>query len=326
MRGGASMVSLMDSLSALPDTGSDVMVMSKAYAISRGFNIDRNLQKFLDLELADGSEAFTCGLVRGVDWTFAASRQSVKCDFYVLEDLCTNVVLTNDFLFGVDVFSTESEFLSKLPYSEDYSELLLISLKGNCPAELPPHEDLANIDQIALVVTSADAFSRQRVLAELHHRDEVDNLIDALDPGDQETARRAEFERRRSGSRYILTREHGGSRAMPLPGSVAHNVEVASRNLLKLLDICRCDAYSGYLFNVYTGCEYSWPILQQFNVVKNEGSGTKLWHTATMEPLTCPVLLHDGFPKCIDNVQASLACSPGAIVSHGLYLAAISKL
>ncbi|KAI3545688.1 hypothetical protein CABS03_10462 [Colletotrichum abscissum] len=122
------------------------MVMSKAYAISRGFNIDRNLQKFLDLELADGSEAFTCGLVRGVDWTFAASRQSVKCDFYVLEDLCTNVVLTNDFLFGLDVFSTESEFLSKLSYSEDYSELLLISLKGNCPAELPPHEDLANID------------------------------------------------------------------------------------------------------------------------------------------------------------------------------------
>ncbi|KAK1510982.1 hypothetical protein CTAM01_01555 [Colletotrichum tamarilloi] len=140
------MVSLMDSLSALPDKGSGVMVMSKAYAISRGFNIDRNLQKFLDLELADGSEAFTCGLVRGVDWTFAASRQSVKCDFYVLEDLCTNVVLPNDFLFGLDVFSTESEFLSKLSYSEDYSELLLISLKGNCPAELPPHEDLANID------------------------------------------------------------------------------------------------------------------------------------------------------------------------------------
>ncbi|KAK1529102.1 uncharacterized protein CCOS01_06936 [Colletotrichum costaricense] len=192
MRGGASMVSLMDSLSALPDTGSDVMVMSKAYAISRGFNIDRNLQKFLDLELADGSEAFTCGLVRGVDWTFAASRQSVKCDFYVLEDLCTDVVLTNDFLFGLDVFYTESEFLSKLSHSEDYSELLLISLKGNCPAELPPHEDLANID-----LTSADAFSRQRVLAELHHRDEVDNLIDAPDPGDQETARRTEFERRR---------------------------------------------------------------------------------------------------------------------------------
>lgn len=132
---------------ALPDTGSDVMVMSEAYALSRGFNIDRNIRNCLDLELADGSEVFTCGLVRGVDWTFAASRQSVKCDFYVLEDLCTDVVLHNDFLFGLDVFSTESESLSELSYSEDFSELLLISLKGNRPAELPQHEDLAHIDR-----------------------------------------------------------------------------------------------------------------------------------------------------------------------------------
>ncbi|KXH47978.1 hypothetical protein CNYM01_02566 [Colletotrichum nymphaeae SA-01] len=213
---------------ALPDTGSDVMIMSEAYALSRGFNIDRNLQNFINLELADGSEVFTCGLVRGVDWTFAASRQSVKCDFYVLEDLCTDVVLNNDFLFGLDVFSTELESLSELSYSEDYSELLLISLKGYGPAELPPHEDPANID-----LTSADAFSRQRVLAELHHRDEVDNLIDALDPDDQETARRTELERRkvwdvlrqRHQQLQVAAQLNGSTSPMTAPTQDTHNDE-----------------------------------------------------------------------------------------------------
>ncbi|KAF4784285.1 hypothetical protein HER10_EVM0006429 [Colletotrichum scovillei] len=176
---------------ALPDTGSDVMVMSYAYALSRGFNIDEDFQHFHVVELADGSESFTCGLVRGVEWTFVASRQRVKCDFYVLQDLCTDVVLSNDFLFGLDVFSKQSDSLSELSDSRDSSELLLISLKGKGQSKSPRHEDSANID-----LTSKNAFSRQGVLAELNRRDNFDERIDAMDPGEQEVARRTELERR----------------------------------------------------------------------------------------------------------------------------------
>ncbi|KXH52666.1 hypothetical protein CSIM01_11278 [Colletotrichum simmondsii] len=184
---------------ALPDTGSDVMVMSYAYAMSRGFDIDEDFQHFHVVELADGSESFTCGLVRGVEWAFVASRQRVKCDFYVLQDLCTDVVLSNDFLFGLDVFSNQSGSLSELSYREHYPELLLISLKGKGQSESPRRMDLADIDgrlQQYCSVTSKDAFSRQQVLAELNYRDDVDERIDAMDPEEQEVARRAEFERR----------------------------------------------------------------------------------------------------------------------------------
>ncbi|KAK7459911.1 hypothetical protein Landi51_00160 [Colletotrichum acutatum] len=173
---------------ALPDTRSDIMAVSEAYALSRGFDIDRNLEHYLDVDFADGSEGFICGLVRGVEWTFAASQQSVRCDFYVIEDLCTDVVLNSEFIFGLDVFSAQSESLSELPDSEDYSELLLISLKSNGYFNLPQREDVFNID-----LNSPDASNRQRVLAELNYRDEVDDLIDTLDPDKQEAAERAEL-------------------------------------------------------------------------------------------------------------------------------------
>ncbi|KAK1731967.1 uncharacterized protein BDZ83DRAFT_11226 [Colletotrichum acutatum] len=164
------------------------MAVSEAYALSRGFDIDRNLEHYLDVDFADGSEGFICGLVRGVEWTFAASQQSVRCDFYVIEDLCTDVVLNSEFIFGLDVFSAQSESLSELPDSEDYSELLLISLKSNGYFNLPQREDVFNID-----LNSPDASNRQRVLAELNYRDEVDDLIDTLDPDKQEAAERAEL-------------------------------------------------------------------------------------------------------------------------------------
>ncbi|KAK1636094.1 hypothetical protein BDP81DRAFT_406865 [Colletotrichum phormii] len=123
---------------------------------------------------------------------FAASRRRVKCDFYVLKDLCTDVVLSNDFLFGYDVFSTQFDSLSEPSYSEEDPELLLISLKRNGRSELMQPENPSNIDY-----TSANAFSRQRVLAELDRRDKIDERITARGPDEQEAERRVELERRR---------------------------------------------------------------------------------------------------------------------------------
>ncbi|KAK1690183.1 hypothetical protein BDP55DRAFT_341197 [Colletotrichum godetiae] len=127
------------------------------------------LEYQVELELADGSEVSPCGLLRGVNWMFAASRRRVKCDFYVLKDLCTDVVLSNDFLFGYDVFFTQIDSLSEPSYSEEDPELLFISLKRNGRSELMQPEDPSNIDY-----TSANVFSRQRVLAELDRCDKFD--------------------------------------------------------------------------------------------------------------------------------------------------------
>ncbi|KAK0722649.1 hypothetical protein B0T26DRAFT_750022 [Lasiosphaeria miniovina] len=52
--------------SALPDTGSDVMLVSEEYARSRGLRVDCNPQHCLELELGDGTVAYTSGVVRNL--------------------------------------------------------------------------------------------------------------------------------------------------------------------------------------------------------------------------------------------------------------------
>jgi hypothetical protein len=88
---------------ATPDTGSDVMLVSRAYAKSLGVMIDDNPAGFLQIEFSDGTTAWTSGVVRDVSWRLGMTE--VYCDFYVLDDLCVDVVLSNDYLFEFNVFT-----------------------------------------------------------------------------------------------------------------------------------------------------------------------------------------------------------------------------
>ncbi|KAK3379669.1 hypothetical protein B0T24DRAFT_520273, partial [Lasiosphaeria ovina] len=97
--------------SALPDTGSDVMLVSEDYARSRGLHVDRNPQHRLELELGDGTVTYTSGVVRHLVWSFGDSGEDVTSDFYVLPGMPADIILSNELLFELDVFSRFDEFL-----------------------------------------------------------------------------------------------------------------------------------------------------------------------------------------------------------------------
>ena len=113
---------------AVPDTGSDLMLVSTAYAMQRGFKISGQKDYRLELEFVDGSRAFTRGLVKDVDWSFDDSDTSYPCDFLVLDNLSVDVVLSKNFLLGVSAFSVyNSSFFDEDDVStEGYVELSLV--------------------------------------------------------------------------------------------------------------------------------------------------------------------------------------------------------
>lgn len=101
-------------IGAVPDTGSDVMLMSRKYVSRLGLRIETETDNRTCLEFADGSRTLTHGVVRDVEWEFGNSLLSdvrVLCDFHVLDDLPCEVILCNDFLYDFDVFTAYKHFL-----------------------------------------------------------------------------------------------------------------------------------------------------------------------------------------------------------------------
>jgi hypothetical protein len=122
---------------ALPDTGSDVMLMSKQYAVERGLtlwvptdNADRTC-----LEFADGSLANTYGIAFGVEWRFGKEGSTSRsCDFYIMDGLPYDVILSNDFLFESKAFSQFKDFFfdprDGPDLSRTFNKLSLIKIVG----------------------------------------------------------------------------------------------------------------------------------------------------------------------------------------------------
>ncbi len=98
-----------EGVAALADLGSDIMVVSGAYARRRGFQVCREKAGRVQLEFADGSTAWTDGIVGGLEWDFGGMGEKVASDFYVLEDLPVDVALSGDFVFHHDVFGKHDE-------------------------------------------------------------------------------------------------------------------------------------------------------------------------------------------------------------------------
>lgn len=97
-------------ITALPDTGSDVMLISRRYADRRGLDIDRDESCRLELELADGSTTFTHGVVKDAAWSIGNTKTEVICDFYVLDDLNVDMVLSKNYLFEMKIFQEYAEY------------------------------------------------------------------------------------------------------------------------------------------------------------------------------------------------------------------------
>ena len=113
------------SILALPDTGSDICLMSLRYAQERGYRIDTDPKHRESLEFVNGSTAETCGRVEGFQWEFDRSDIQVHTpEIHVLENLQTDLLLGYDFLEDSDAFGThEGLFIDAEPHDEPVSEM-----------------------------------------------------------------------------------------------------------------------------------------------------------------------------------------------------------
>ncbi|KAN0103395.1 hypothetical protein V8E51_011708 [Hyaloscypha variabilis] len=128
-------------VNAIPDTGSDVMLISRRYAERRGFDIKTGENHKTTLEFADGSRTRTSGMVLDLQWKFgpaedltyprfaggSKSEEKVSsldsnidewdancttdrsttflCNVHVLDSLHFDVILRKDLLFDAKAFT-----------------------------------------------------------------------------------------------------------------------------------------------------------------------------------------------------------------------------
>ncbi|KAJ4241531.1 hypothetical protein NW757_012230 [Fusarium falciforme] len=184
---------------ALPDTGSDVMLVSAQWAKENKLEVDCDSEHRLELEVADGSTVFTAGIVHNAIWTFGDMGEDVYCDFYVLEGLSVDVVFSNDFVFELDVFSEYCHLmvhLDELPGILEFCHVKLISKFG---------PQLASLEKESI----NDLNSPNARKAERNRRDRIRDAINALDPAEQEMAWEAERRRRLVWDRHREQHERG---------------------------------------------------------------------------------------------------------------------
>lgn len=119
----------------LPDTGSDIMAISTALAKRRGWIIDSSPAHRVQVQFADGSTVFTRGLVSGLDWDFGNGEQPVNCDFYVIDDLPVDAVLSSDFVLELDLFSSKYKafFVQPNPWHQDDDGALFCNIRSLKP-------------------------------------------------------------------------------------------------------------------------------------------------------------------------------------------------
>ncbi|KAK2595013.1 hypothetical protein QQS21_007267 [Conoideocrella luteorostrata] len=175
---------------ALPDTGSDVMLISSEYARKIGLHVDRGFKSCIEVEFPDGTTEWTSGIVRDVPWT--VGETTIRCDFHVLDDLCVDVVLSKNYLFDLDVFSKHEEYFFNVDSGADISHLCNIRLLGRYGDALNTLEEEYLED-----VNSPVAFTPDMIQRELVRRDQIRDEIMALSEYEQEAASEAEAERQR---------------------------------------------------------------------------------------------------------------------------------
>ncbi|KAF6798238.1 hypothetical protein CMUS01_15724 [Colletotrichum musicola] len=107
---------------ALADTGSDIMAISLEYAKSRSMRINSAPEVRVPIELPDGKVVWTMGMVHDIPWAIGDQDDAkMECDFYVIENLTEDVILSKHYLFSLEVFSRYSHWFLKSDQADDPS-------------------------------------------------------------------------------------------------------------------------------------------------------------------------------------------------------------
>ncbi|KAK3057400.1 hypothetical protein LTR09_001584 [Extremus antarcticus] len=146
---------------ALPDTGSDVMLLSSAYVARHGLTVDPAASHQRMLDYADGSSSRTSGMVHGLQWRYGDSLDEIySADFYVLDDLQCDVLLSYDFLEATQAYTAhENAFLDvdEADVLDDCDSLCTVVLRPEISTKLklrnlfskskgPTNEELQALD------------------------------------------------------------------------------------------------------------------------------------------------------------------------------------
>ncbi|EWY82220.1 hypothetical protein FOYG_14335 [Fusarium oxysporum NRRL 32931] len=172
--------------SALADTGCDVMLISTNFAIRNFLEIDRNSEHRRTIEYADGSLDTTSGIVHGATWQFRSSWDKITCEFYVLDNLKADIILSSHFIFEHNVFSKFEEDIvdTSLVPGPDFGDIYNIRLISHYSSALQNLEASAIAD-----MNSPGSFSPETIKNERVRRDQIRDAINALPLDQQDQAR-----------------------------------------------------------------------------------------------------------------------------------------
>ncbi|KAF5720914.1 hypothetical protein FGLOB1_422 [Fusarium globosum] len=171
---------------ALADTGCDAMLISADFARRHSLEIDKGVEHRHLVEYADGSLDTTTGIIRDSTWQLRSSRNKIPCDFYVLDDLKADIVLSSHFIFQHEIFSQfEGDVIdmSLIP-ERDFGDLYNIRLISHYSSVLRSLEASSIAD-----MNSPGLFSPGAIKAERVRRDQIRDAINALPLEQQDQAR-----------------------------------------------------------------------------------------------------------------------------------------
>lgn len=176
---------------AVPDSGSDIMVLSGAYAEARGFSIRRGRQYKQRVEYIDGSIRHTDGIIENMEWQFRKNERPIRCDFHVINNLPVDAILSGAMIDEYDVFTKYDDLIIQGDSSDDHCGIYNIRLAEKCRAEISKLETSFQQDSeappfsitrrlLTKIVNSDQAFCRSMVERERARRDEIRDRIEGL--------------------------------------------------------------------------------------------------------------------------------------------------
>ncbi|KAH3995783.1 hypothetical protein HBI56_105480 [Parastagonospora nodorum] len=150
---------------ALADSGSKVLIMDEGYAESFGLPITRTSETRIKLRFADNTVAKTSGMTHGVRWRFGngLDGEEYSLDFHVLKNAPAAVILSDEFLFGVNAFAEYDCYLTDDGDEDEEAYLFAIDIDNS---------DLG----LGRDVSYKDAAQHSEIVRRGEEKDRIDNL------------------------------------------------------------------------------------------------------------------------------------------------------
>ncbi|KAI1799905.1 hypothetical protein F4811DRAFT_567650 [Daldinia bambusicola] len=161
---------------AVPDTGSDIMAMSRDHAERLGLKIYNESHYRSKVQLIDGSEAITDGIVKDVRWQFRPGENPIRCDFHVIRKLPVKAILSSALIDEFNVFSKYQDRIGR-PKSACGEEngIYGIALIERYRGEIRSLSESFRED-----ITSNAPFTPERIERERARRDEIRDRINRM--------------------------------------------------------------------------------------------------------------------------------------------------